>query len=533
MNYARMLLRLICVGGLGRWIPHRHDGRSTRSRVALASAWSVLGLATLAGGWSLVAPDHSPPPEPFTRASFIPDAAFASFTNGAAAASADRERIRQKYFSVSPDIFSTPRPLRFDPWIEQVQFAAALHQQHPGGTSASDGGAVGGPAEAVLPPSLPPRHGMQGPHVPPPVPSGALPHQVGLRTPVEEQLGPVLPPALQTGPCCDMQTWSPAGSGPSLYFGQGKYVSPERTQHVPVYRLRPGDRVECVFRITRDETNTPYQLNVGDQVRIESLTDKALDRELEILNDGTITLRLLGRVHAARLTVDQLQQELQERYKKYYRNPEITVTPLRVNTRLQDIINSVDSRAGLTGGQVREVRVTPDGTLALPAIGSVPAQGLSLEELKQEIDARYAMIVQGLEITPILLERAPRYVYVLGEVRTPGRFELSGPTTVMQALAMAGGIESIAGSRLGKVVIFRRDAHWRLVATQINLWHEVAAGKHCSVEDLWVADSDVVVVPKTNLRIGTDFVGEIFTRGIYGVMPFQGVSMNFAKMSTL
>src|SRR5690606_22215640 len=70
MNYARMLLRLICVGGLGRWIPHRHDGRSTRSRVALASAWSVLGLATLAGGWSLVAPDHSPPPEPFTRASF-------------------------------------------------------------------------------------------------------------------------------------------------------------------------------------------------------------------------------------------------------------------------------------------------------------------------------------------------------------------------------------------------------------------------------------------------------------------------------
>lgn len=330
-----------------------------------------------------------------------------------------------------------------------------------------------------------------------------------------------------------MQTWSPAGSGPNLYFGQGKYVSPERTQHVPVYRLRPGDRVECVFRITRDETNTPYQLNVGDQVRIESLTDKALDRELEILNDGTITLRLLGRVHAARMTVDQLQQDLEERYKQYYRNPEITVTPLRVNTRLQDIINSVDSRAGLTGGQVREVRVTPDGTLALPAIGSVPAQGLSLEELKQEIDARYAMIVQGLEITPILLERAPRYVYVLGEVRTPGRFELSGPTTVMQALAMAGGIDNIAGSRLSKVVIFRRDAYWRLVATQINLWHEVAKGEHCDVQDLWVADSDVVVVPKTNLRIGTDFVGEIFTRGIYGVMPFQGVSMNFAKMSTL
>jgi len=53
------------------------------------------------------------------------------------------------------------------------------------------------------------------------------------------------------------------------------------------------------------------------------------------------------------------------------------------------------------------------------------------------------------------------------------------------------------------------------------------------VQDLWVADSDVIVVPKTHARISTDFIGEIFTRGIYGVMPFQGISLNFAKMSTL
>ncbi len=354
-----------------------------------------------------------------------------------------------------------------------------------------------------------------------------------LRPPMRENLGPVLPPAPQTSRCQDWDTWAPAGTGPSMYFGQGKYVSPERTQHVPIYRLRPEDRIECVFRITRNETSTPYELNVGDQVRIESLTDKELNRELEILNDGTITLRLLGRVQAARLTVDQLRENLEQRYRQYYRNPEITVTPIRVNTRLQDIINSVDSRAGLTGGQVREVRVTPDGTVALPAIGSVPAQGLTLDELKREIDARYAMIVQGLEITPILLERAPRYVFVLGEVRAPGRYTLEGPTTVMQALALAGGIENIAGSRLNHVVIFRRDENWRLVATCVNLWKPVIEGRHQQVQELWLADSDVVVVPKTSLRIGTDFIGEIFTRGIYGVLPFQGMSMNFAKMSTL
>mgnify|MGYP001109194318 CR=1 FL=1 len=520
MTYLRLLWQLMRVCGLDRVLLRAIAERINQNRPVAATAGGAV-LAAITGGWALFNWGGTPEPKKPDMVPFVP-AANAALGDGHPRhhrmSRADHAARREKYFRASDNVFSRPRPLRYDPWVELTHYGVMPAAQR----SASDEGPDASPSDQPPPDRQPSRGTPRAPS-----------HVVGIRPPVEDPLGPVLPAAPKTNPCCDMQTWAPAGSGPNLYFGQGKYVSPERTQHVPVYRLRPGDRVECVFRITRDETNTPYQLNVGDQVRIESLTDRTLDRDLEILNDGTITLRLLGRVHAARLTVDQLQQELEDRYKRYYRNPEITVTPLRVNTRLQDIINSVDSRAGLTGGQVREVRVTPDGTVSLPAIGSVPAQGLSLDELKQEIDARYAMIVQGLEITPILIERAPRYVYVLGEVRLPGRYELTGPTTVMQALAMAGGIDNIAGSRLNKVVILRRDAYWRLIATHINLWHEVTTGQHQHVQDLWVADSDVIVVPKTHARISTDFIGEIFTRGIYGVMPFQGISLNFAKMSTL
>ena len=55
------------------------------------------------------------------------------------------------------------------------------------------------------------------------------------------------------------------------------------------------------------------------------------------------------------------------------------------------------------------------------------------------MDERYAQYVDGIEITPILITRAPRYVFVVGEVRTPGRYTLEGPTTVMQSIALAGG----------------------------------------------------------------------------------------------
>ena len=39
---------------------------------------------------------------------------------------------------------------------------------------------------------------------------------------------------------------------------------------------------------------------------------------------------------------------------------------------------------------------------------------------------------ENLEVTPILAQRAPRYIYVIGEVRSPGRYDLQAPTTAMQ-----------------------------------------------------------------------------------------------------
>ena len=129
-------------------------------------------------------------------------------------------------------------------------------------------------------------------------------------------------------------------------FAQGEYLGPHRTPHVPEYRLRVNDQLEFVYRLTRERSARPYQLNVGDRVRLESLADDKLDRDLEIQPDGSITVRLLGQMNAAGLTTDELRVELEKAYKKFYRVPSITVTPLTVNTRLEDIRATVDSRQG-------------------------------------------------------------------------------------------------------------------------------------------------------------------------------------------
>lgn len=337
-----------------------------------------------------------------------------------------------------------------------------------------------------------------------------------------QALGPAAPYPIAGLDCasghCGEFGWRAARPIDWQKYAQGEYVGHERLTHVPEYRLRVGDELDLVFRLSRRELPRPYRLNVGDEVRIESFTDPALNQNLTIQPDGTITLRLLNEVAAARTTVTQLQNEIERRYRKYYKEPAITVTPLKVDTKLEDLRSSVDLRYGY-GGQSRRAKVTPEGTIQLPGIGSIPVQGLTLNELQTELEERFAARIAALDVTPVLLARAPRYVYVVGEVPLPGRYELSGPTTVMQAISMAGGWNH--GGNVWNTVIFRRGDDWRLMATRLELRGPLYGHRPCPADEIWINDSDIVLVPKTGILVAQNVIDLVFTQGVFKVIPFK------------
>jgi len=128
------------------------------------------------------------------------------------------------------------------------------------------------------------------------------------------------------------------------------------------------------------------------------------------------------------------------------------------------------------------------------------------------------------------VQRAPRFVYVLGEVRNPGRYELTGPTTVIQAISMAGSWN--VGSNLRQVIVFRRGDDWRLMATMVNLQAALYGNQPCPQGEIWLSDSDVVLVPKDRILVADEFINLVFTRGIYGVFPMVA-AVNFSKLSSL
>ena len=171
--------------------------------------------------------------------------------------------------------------------------------------------------------------------------------------------------------------WANAGSVPWEAFGFGEYIGPHRAPHVGEYRLRVDDELEFVYLLTREKSMEPYQLYVGDVIQISSAIDSSLSQEdLTVLSDGTISLSLIGRIRVAGKTVSDLQRELNDRYTKYVKNPAIVVQVTESDTPLRDLIQSVDATAG-QGGQVRQATVSPDGTVQLPLVGSVPAIGLT------------------------------------------------------------------------------------------------------------------------------------------------------------
>jgi polysaccharide export outer membrane protein len=133
-------------------------------------------------------------------------------------------------------------------------------------------------------------------------------------------------------------------------------------------------------------------------------------------------------------------------------------------------------------------------------------------------------------LTLVLVNRAQRFIFVLGEVGQAGRFELEGPTTVMQAIALAGGWKP--GSNLRQVVVFRRGPDWRLMATMLDVRGALYARRPVPADDIWLNDSDIVLVPKTPVEQVDEFIEQVFTRGVYGLVPRE-IIWNFNTGTSL
>lgn len=138
----------------------------------------------------------------------------------------------------------------------------------------------------------------------------------------------------------------------------------------------------------------------------------------------------------------------------------------------------------------KTVPVRPDGKISLPLVNDVTAAGLTPMELRSQLTAKIAAFVQNPDVSVVVREIRSLKVSVIGEVRTPGRYDLRGPSTVLDALALAGGLTEFASRR--KITILRPAGN---TTERIRFDYDAAISRNVVASNLLVKAGDIVVVP--------------------------------------
>ncbi len=99
-----------------------------------------------------------------------------------------------------------------------------------------------------------------------------------------------------------------------------------------------------------------------------------------------------------------------------------------------------------------EVRVLPDGSITFPLAGRVEVAGLDSSAVAQKIASKLEEYLPDPSVNVVVTDIQGNVLYVLGKVNKPGPVVMTGPTSVLQALSLSGGLDKFADKSSIQVV---------------------------------------------------------------------------------
>lgn len=162
----------------------------------------------------------------------------------------------------------------------------------------------------------------------------------------------------------------------------------------------------------------------------------------------------------------------------------------------------------------KEVRVNSNGQISLPLIGAVMAGGRTIPELEAELARKYSEgYLQKPQVSVFVREFTSQRVTLEGAIAKPGIYPITGKTTLLQAIALAGGIDDKTAD-LGGIVLMRQVAGKRMAAA-----YDLRQVRKGVVDDPLIYGDDIIVVEqsasKTALR---RFIESVPVLGIFNVL---------------
>lgn len=140
-----------------------------------------------------------------------------------------------------------------------------------------------------------------------------------------------------------------------------------------------------------------------------------------------------------------------------------------------------------------KVKVRPDGRISLQLVHDVHAATLTTNELTEVLTNKYSPTLNDPEISVIVRSFATQKVFIDGEVTAPGMVNIDGYTTILQAIASAGGLKSSGQS--DEVLLIRRNGLQKPFVMTINV--EDAQNGVDITQNIKVEPLDIIFIPKS------------------------------------
>lgn len=292
--------------------------------------------------------------------------------------------------------------------------------------------------------------------------------------------------------------------------------------------------------ISRDsQNNQGIIVGPDDTVSIVALDADEISKSWRVASSGELNLPMLGKIQAAGLTVDQLEQEIANRMKRFYRDPQVTVFVSEFRSQPVSVIGAVDKPGTyqlqgaktlfqallLSGGPKPEAGITltlkrnsERGDIPYPGAKSVEdgeyhVLELDLKEVMQGQSEAAMVPVQPFDVISVSDIRQPKLVHIAGEVNKPGAVELISQDTVslMQVLAVAGGLTRTSSP--GKTMIMHLNAQGVQTSLGFVDLKKIMNGK---AKDLDLSAGDIIIVPSNTIMSYVQAAStSAITTGIY------------------
>ncbi len=273
-----------------------------------------------------------------------------------------------------------------------------------------------------------------------------------------------------------------------------------------------------------------YILGPGDSIHIEVLNVTELNKDIEISQDGTLSLPFLGSVRVEGLTAYELQKKLESLLgENLLKDPNVSVTikeyrssPVyvlgEVNrpgtyqlTHFMRLVDMLTLAGGFTTGAGESCAISRTG-----ADGQTTRLEIDLRQLLEQGDMVMNVPIEAGDMI-VVAKKVERLFFILGDVGKPGAYPMPSPKGIRlsEALSTAGGFNKTAKTSKSYLARMQSDGSRKLIEVDLK---KILAGQ---LEDPLLGNYDLVYVPDSKSKtIGYSFMNSLSMFAYGGFLAF-------------